>query len=82
MDNQEDLGTAVAQEHPLTPVLGAHRTEAAGLAVQTWFYWSDFFTAPPPAQGTRTKVQLTQGGDKGEGTARGCGVGSVLHSKR
>lgn len=39
-------------------------TEQQPVAVQTWFYWSDLFTAPPPAQGPRTKAQLTQGGDK------------------
>lgn len=40
-------------------------TEEQPVAVRTWFYWSDLFTAPP-AQGTRTKAQLTQGGDKEE----------------
>lgn len=39
-------------------------TEVQPVAVQTWFYWSDLFIAPPPAHGTRTKAQLTQGGDR------------------
>lgn len=52
-----------AWEYPNIPC-ATHRTAAGGNANLVLLVC--LFTAPPPAQGTRTKAQLTQGGDKEE----------------
>lgn len=64
VENPRGVGDSGGPGNTRTSHTPAHRTAASGNANLVLLVC--LFTAPPPAQGTRTKAQLTQGGDKEE----------------